>query len=183
MYQLDLNSRDVQHKEMLEQQYESIMQKYKSTRIDFQNLNTNLGYSEMQLTQTATRESNLLEAVTLLEMRLSTGESEYFDQDAKRVRALKSISKITKEFRNLNTTGRVPLTADEEDLKVRFLKDKTNTCIAQIIKLGNDVPELFNMVKELFFKVITKNYFFIFSMTSNHHHKLSQEASLDQKVQ
>ena len=150
IYQAELNGRDVQHKEMLNQQYEIIMEKYKSIRADYHRVNETLEQFERQLTQTCVRESNLLEAVTILEMRVSSCESELFDQEAKKTRALKSISKIVRDNKTLTGTE---LSAEEEDLKLRFLKDKTNTCIIQLIKLGKDYPELYQTVQELFTKV------------------------------
>lgn len=127
------------------------MEKYKTKRTDYQNANGHLVLLEQELDQISSRESNLLQAVTILEKKLQSTEKELKSQDEKKIRAIKSVKRIIKDLKQGRNVEDV--TDQEYDLKLRLLKDKTNAIIFELIRLGEEQPELHSFIEELFEKV------------------------------
>jgi sulfur relay (sulfurtransferase) DsrC/TusE family protein len=125
------------------------MEKYRARRVEYQQVNDSLMSAEKRLGFLLTRESNLLQAVTLLEKKLSTMEGDLKEQETKKNRAIKMVKKIIRDLKAQKPDQEVS-TEEELDLRLRLVKDKTNAAILEVIRLGDEHVELRPFIQGLF---------------------------------
>ncbi|KAJ3120103.1 Coiled-coil domain-containing protein 39, partial [Nowakowskiella sp. JEL0407] len=165
LYKAELNAKDVQHKELLDQEYRQIMEQYKLKRLEIQDMQNDLLETERQLASLTTEESQRLQTVQLLESKISTLQRESGDQEAKRDRALKLARKKAKEWRSkagaviASEGGKIfgpgivnekDATPEEIDVMVRYLKDVGTIMIGDLNKVAERYPELSMRIHHLF---------------------------------
>ncbi|KAJ3193569.1 Coiled-coil domain-containing protein 39 [Irineochytrium annulatum] len=146
IYKAELNSSDVQHKEMLEQQYRTAMEKYKEKRNELQALQHNLMNLERTLSAMNQDEAARTQAVAVIENKLASMEKELKEKDEKKERAWKQAIRSAKE---LKKSG-VDITADELDFRIRECKDLGTTVLSEITRVMEQYPEITNRVTELY---------------------------------
>ncbi|KAJ3041458.1 Coiled-coil domain-containing protein 39, partial [Rhizophlyctis rosea] len=99
LYRAELNSKDVQHKEMLEQQFRQVMERYKQKRHQIQSLQSSLLQIEQTLHSSSSEETTRMQNVNSLQSKLTLLQREISEQEEKKERALKSIGRVQKEVR------------------------------------------------------------------------------------
>ena len=87
LFKADLDTKDVQHKELLEQQYQAAIEKYKVKRQEMQKLQEDLAAMEGTLGGLTDDEAGKLQAINILEKRLQSLEKDLVDQESKLERA------------------------------------------------------------------------------------------------
>ncbi|KAI8853033.1 hypothetical protein BC829DRAFT_414156 [Chytridium lagenaria] len=146
LYRAELNATDVQHKEMLEQQYQTAMERYKAKRNEIQMMQYNLQELERALSNLSSDESARIQAITVIENKLASMDKELKDQESKRERAYKSAVRYSKELRKA-----VPESSkDEIDFKIRECKDLGNLVLTELTKIMEQYPEIVNRVSQLY---------------------------------
>ncbi|TPX65201.1 hypothetical protein SpCBS45565_g05309 [Spizellomyces sp. 'palustris'] len=142
LYKAEQNSKDIQHREMLEQQYRHTMERYKEKRDEIQSLQTALLNAEKTLSTLTNAESSRLQTMSLLEQKFNALQKDVAEQQAKRERAVKTVQRSAKE---------VGTKADEVELdfKVRELKELGNLAMEAIGKVVERRPEIGERVNQL----------------------------------
>ncbi|KAJ3295187.1 Coiled-coil domain-containing protein 39 [Borealophlyctis nickersoniae] len=144
LYRQELNSKDVQHKEMLAQQYRQAMERYKQKRAEIQTLQTNLLDLERTFHNTSAAEAAQMQSLSTLQLKLAAMQKEVSDQEEKRNRALRGIAKLQKEVRK---GGRETL--EEVDFGVRALKEVGNLVLGEVGRVGERWPDVGARVQQL----------------------------------
>ncbi|KAJ3043434.1 Coiled-coil domain-containing protein 39 [Rhizophlyctis rosea] len=149
LYKAELNSKDVQHKEMLEQQFRQVMERYKQKRQQIQSLQSSLLTIERTLSQTSTEETSRLTTVNALQQKLNLLTREISEQDEKRERALKNIGRYSREMKKDGGAGEDM----ETDMVIRNLKEIGDLALGECAKLGERWPEVGRRLEELLSEV------------------------------
>ncbi|KAL5037279.1 hypothetical protein BDV3_006797 [Batrachochytrium dendrobatidis] len=143
LYRAELDSKDIQHKEMLETEYRQVIENYKSKREIAQDLQQQLHQLEQLLIKTSGDESEKLKSVQLLEAKLQNIYREIQDQQIKRDRANKMIETASKKLRvskGQNARSQEP-TQEELDFGVRKAREVSTAILTELNKLGVRFPE------------------------------------------
>jgi len=142
IYKAELNSKDVQHQEMLNEQYKNTMNLYKEKREVLQDLQSDLANSERALSQITSEESARMQSTQILEVKLSSMKKDIAEQEAKRKRAKIAFSKLLKEVEKKFGSIEAAEGSDEiSDCKLRELKDKSNVFLTEANKIADLHPE------------------------------------------
>ncbi|KAJ3023472.1 Coiled-coil domain-containing protein 39 [Thoreauomyces humboldtii] len=136
LYKAELSSKDIQHREMLEQQYRHAMERYKSKRSEIQSLQHSLLTAEKQLLSTTTDEATRLQSVQTLESRLAALQREIADGNARHDRATKTVSRAAKDLRRAMNGPLGVATIEEKDFKVREMRELGNLAIEALMKVA-----------------------------------------------
>ncbi|KAJ3392845.1 hypothetical protein HDU84_003329 [Entophlyctis sp. JEL0112] len=151
LYKAELNATDVQHKENLEQQYRTVMEQYKVKRQDIQTIQTNLQALERTFNTVAADESSRLQAIHVIEAKLTSLDKEIREQEQKRDRAQKMVGKSAKEIRAAGTPA---IDVEELDFKIRECKDIGNLVQTELSRVMEQHPEITMKVMDLYTEVI-----------------------------
>ncbi|KAJ3117225.1 Coiled-coil domain-containing protein 39 [Phlyctochytrium bullatum] len=146
LYKAELNATDVQHKEMLEQ---TAMEKYKAKRNEIQYMQQSLQEMEKALSSISADESQRTQAIAVIENKIQTMSKELKEQESKRERAIKSVSKVSKELKKTSSEAVI----DELDFKIRQCKDLGNVVLTELTKVMEQYPEIVNRVTQLYTEV------------------------------
>ncbi|KAJ3076829.1 Coiled-coil domain-containing protein 39 [Podochytrium sp. JEL0797] len=156
LYKAELNASDVQHKELLEQQYRTVMERYKAKRQDIQTLQQNLQSLERTSASISSDESSRLQALGIIETKLSTMDKEIREQEAKRDRAYKSAIRAAKLLRQgSGGAGKSEgvESVEELDFRIRECKDLGNLVQTEISRIMDQHPEITMKVMDLYTQV------------------------------
>ncbi|KAJ1334667.1 hypothetical protein BSLG_007822 [Batrachochytrium salamandrivorans] len=151
LYRAELDSKDVQHKEMLETEYRQAMENYKIKREHIQDLQQKLQMYEHQLFQTSSDEAQMLQSVQLLESKLQLLAQEVQDQRVKQDRASKLIKTASRKLRvqqGQSAQSQEP-TTDELDFSARKTREIAAAVLTELNKLGMRIPEFGQQVNDL----------------------------------
>lgn len=149
LYKSELNSTDLQHKEMLELEYKSSMEKYKIKRQEIQDLQQQLVQLERSLSSITYDEGNRMQAIQALESRLVMISKELDDQRQKRERAYKQVHKMTKDLRK-GSGNAYTATNDELDIMIREHKEVSSMTLNELNKLSERYPGVAVLTQQLF---------------------------------
>ncbi|KAI8815709.1 uncharacterized protein EV422DRAFT_346127 [Fimicolochytrium jonesii] len=149
LYKAELSSKDVQHREMLEQQYRHAMERYRSKRSEIQDLQQDLQALERDLLARTNIESQEHQNVQSLENKLAALTKDITDQEAKRDRARKSVQRSAKEFRKMLGVAPTTVTDEELDFRIRELKETGNLALEALAKVGERDPALEQRLTQL----------------------------------
>ncbi|KAJ3177443.1 Coiled-coil domain-containing protein 39 [Geranomyces variabilis] len=149
LYKAELSSKDVQHREMLEQQYRHAMERYKSKRAEIQDLQSDLMSSEKHLLTLTSAESSRLQTVSALEAKLASLHRDIAGQEARLQRAQKTVGRAAKDLRKVRGGSATDDAGEEADFKVRQLKETGNIALEHLTKVAEKSPELAARVGEL----------------------------------
>ncbi|KAI9341964.1 coiled-coil domain-containing protein 39-like protein [Obelidium mucronatum] len=152
LYKAELNASDVQHKELLEQQYRTVMERYKAKRQDIQTLQQNLQSLERTFASISSDESSRLQAVNVINTKLSSMEKEIKDQEEKRDRAYKSAVRAAKALHQAAKSSGADANAsvEELDFRIRECKDLGNLVQTEISRIMDQHPEITMKVMDLY---------------------------------
>ncbi|KAJ1562136.1 Coiled-coil domain-containing protein 39 [Cladochytrium tenue] len=142
LYKAELNATDVQHKEMLEQQYAAAMERYKSRRNEIQAHQQSLTALEALLSEASNREAAVRGTSSASESRLAAATRDLREQELRRDRALRHAAAAAKAARNPPRPNTAPVAElDEIDLRVRLLRDLAATLYAEIGRALEPYPD------------------------------------------
>ncbi|KAJ3058607.1 Coiled-coil domain-containing protein 39, partial [Rhizoclosmatium hyalinum] len=154
LYKAELNASDVQHKDLLEQQYRTVMERYKAKRQDIQTLQQNLASLERTYTSISSDESSRLQAVNIIDTKLASMEKEIKDQEEKRDRAYRSAVRVAKQLHKAASTaasgGEAAASVEELDFRIRECKDLGNLVQTEISRIMDQHPEITMKVMDLY---------------------------------
>ncbi|KAJ3412119.1 Coiled-coil domain-containing protein 39 [Chytridiales sp. JEL 0842] len=148
LYKAELNANDVQHKEMLEQQYRAAMERYKAKRYEIQSMQQAIASLERTLSAQSAEEASKTQTINSKQAKILSMDRELKDQEAKRERAYKSVMKLMKEYRKAH--GNQEPTDEEIDFKIRECKDLGNLVQTEISRIMELHPEITMKVVELY---------------------------------
>ncbi|KAI8919782.1 hypothetical protein BC831DRAFT_99800 [Entophlyctis helioformis] len=149
LYKAELDSKDLQHKEMLETEYRQAMESYRSKREQIQDLQQQIQQLELALTQSASEEASKLQSVQLLTSKLQTLDREIQDQQVKRDRATKLIESSARSLRQKRGLGPHDVTTEEQDFAVRKAKEVGTALLTELGRVGMRVPEFNTQMQRL----------------------------------
>nr|KAJ3420255.1 Coiled-coil domain-containing protein 39 [Polyrhizophydium stewartii] len=142
LYKAELDSKDLQHKEMLETEYRQVMENYKAKREQIQDMQQRLQLLEQSLQQVSDEEASKLQSVQLLESRLQNLHREIQEHKVKRDRASKLIENASRQLRTKQGTGRPQEpTPDEHDFAVRKAREVGTAVLTELSRLATRAPE------------------------------------------
>ena len=141
MYKAELDSKDIQHKEMLEIEYRQVMENYKVKREQIQDLQQKLQLLEQELNEVSNSESQSLHAVQVLEARIQAIRREVEDQQVKCNRASKFVTSAAKKIRQTRGSSINKLTPEEKDFQVRKLREVGTAVMTELKRVGSKLPE------------------------------------------
>ncbi|KAI9358333.1 hypothetical protein DFJ73DRAFT_957800 [Zopfochytrium polystomum] len=153
LYKAELNATDVQHKEMLEQQYRAAMERYKVKRHEIQTLQQALTALERTLSNSVSEESIKQQVVAALDAQLSSLDREVADQTAKRDRAFKHAVSANRQMRKAaggGATALERLSTDELDFRLRECRDLGGLVHAELLRVLEQFPDAMARVPALF---------------------------------
>ncbi|KAJ3390261.1 Coiled-coil domain-containing protein 39 [Lobulomyces angularis] len=153
IYKAELNSKDVQHQEMLNEQYRNTMEHYKGKREELQDLQKNLNNLETTLGFITTDETQKMQQIQILEAKLNSLTKDTADQNMKLDRAKKNFSKMKKDYEKecIKDARDYSVEDNEEmaDLKVREYKDISNVAVTEILRISEKHTEATTRVGDL----------------------------------
>ncbi|KAI9007353.1 coiled-coil domain-containing 39-like protein [Gaertneriomyces semiglobifer] len=149
LYKAELSSKDLQHRDMLEQEYWHAMERYKHKRADIQSLQQELMEAEREFSAMTNQEASCLRTLQSLENGLAAMRKEVAQQQAKKERAAKSVQRSAKEFRKTLNLRAGELAEPESDFKIRELKEMGNLALEAIEKVTERHLELGPRVNQL----------------------------------
>lgn len=150
LHQADLDSKDVQHKELLDQQYRAAMEKYKAKRQELQSLQEELAFMERTLSMLTETEAARMQNISVYEKKLQAIEREINDQDQKRDRAKRRLTKFIKELHSIRDLPMDAMSEEELDIHYRYLKDYANSILVRIAEIEDQRPEISTKLQQLF---------------------------------
>ncbi|KAJ3398649.1 hypothetical protein CcCBS67573_g04288 [Chytriomyces confervae] len=148
LYKAELNASDIQHRDLLEQQYRTVMERYKAKRQDIQTLQQNLTSLERTYQSISGDESSRLQAVNLIETKLTAMEKDIKEQEEKRDRAYKSAVRVAKMLQKSSNAANT--TVEELDFRIRECKDLRNLIQTEIARIVDQHPEITMKVMDLY---------------------------------
>ncbi|KAJ3100782.1 Coiled-coil domain-containing protein 39 [Phlyctochytrium planicorne] len=146
LYKAELNATDVQHKEMLEQQYQTAMERYKAKRNEIQMMQHNLQALDKSLSTISSEETAKIQAITIIETKLASMDKELKEQQSKRERAFKTALRNSKDLRKSSPD----MAIDEVDFKIRECKDLGNLVLSELTRIMEQYPEIVHRVTQLY---------------------------------
>ncbi|KAJ3311127.1 Coiled-coil domain-containing protein 39 [Blyttiomyces sp. JEL0837] len=155
LYKAELNATDVQHKEMLEQQYRAAMERYKARRQEIQTHQENLLSLERALSSISSDESSRIQAVNVIQNKLNSMDKEIKEQAVKRDRAFKQCNKNAKEMRERSKQQQQSdqdsgVAFEEMDFKIRECKDLGNLVQSELARIVEQFPEASIKIMDLY---------------------------------
>ncbi|KAJ3086550.1 hypothetical protein HK100_008668, partial [Physocladia obscura] len=123
------------------------MERYKAKRQDIQTLQQNLKSLERTYNSVASDESSRLQAVNVIDTKLSSLEKEIKDQEEKRDRAYKSAIRASKI---LKSSQKEFGAFEELDFRIRECKDLGNLVQTEISRIMDQHPEITMKVMDLY---------------------------------
>eukprot|EP00842_Homolaphlyctis_polyrhiza_P005206 jgi/Hompol1/5687/HPOL_004624-RA len=149
LYKAEMNSKDVQHKEMLETEYRQVMENYKTKREQIQDLQQQLQQLEINLMQSSNEEAERLQSVQLLEARLQTLDREIQEQQVKRNRAIKMTETLARQLRTKAGSAASTPIPEEQDFAVRKAREVSTAVLTELNRVGLRLPEFNVLLQDL----------------------------------
>ncbi|KAI8810778.1 hypothetical protein BJ742DRAFT_174764 [Cladochytrium replicatum] len=156
LYKAELNNKDVQHKEMLDQQYRLMMERYKAKRQEIQDFQHDLLQLERALASLSNEEAERVRSVQIFETKVKTMGREIKDQRSKSERAEQQWKRQIKEWRKKHPSSTTPagsMTSEELDIFVRQAKELGSILISELMKGADSNPGIALFVQQLFQQV------------------------------
>ena len=140
IYKAELDSKDIQHKEMLEQQFSQVMEAYKSKREVIQDFQQQLLGMEKELAEVSGKETERLQTVQLLQSKIHSLTNDVTEFENKKERAKKSITRSSLEWHK--KVGVDPKTAlpEEKDFIVRKMKELGTIALTELNRVIEKTP-------------------------------------------
>ena len=140
LYQYEVNSSDVQHKEMLDKEYQQVLKTFKQKRDAIQKVQGRISLLEQIFAAETSKESDKLQMVQVLEAKCDAIKREIDNQALKKERALTMARKACKQVRKI--TGSTERTAEELEIFTKTAKEVGTLALKDLEKLSNSHPEL-----------------------------------------
>ncbi|TPX30667.1 hypothetical protein SmJEL517_g05809 [Synchytrium microbalum] len=131
VYKSEVDAKDVQHKQMLEQQYNAIMSQTRLCTMEADRIRSSLSELESKISELSKRETHLVSSTQHLETRLTSLRKDVDDLQARRTRASNQVVKMAKDLRKARD-GEVR--HDELDLAIRTGRDVLSVSVDAIVK-------------------------------------------------
>ncbi|KAJ3349807.1 Coiled-coil domain-containing protein 39 [Kappamyces sp. JEL0680] len=140
LYRAELDGNDLQHKEMLENEYQQVIDSFKKKRATIQDLQLKLQQSERIYASESAKEAEKLQEMQLVEARCDAISRDVDEQAKKRARALQFVRKASKQLRH--KAGASGPTAVEQDLLIRTYRDIGTLALKDLQLLGQSFPDI-----------------------------------------
>jgi len=149
----EITRKETEQKEILEQQYQSAVNKYKEKRqeiLDFQDV---LAHLEKVISSLAEDEKNHLQNIGFLESKIGTITKELDEQEQKKKRIFKITEKMIQDIKKKKGLKKNDILPEEFEVSLKELKEFYSMIINKIAELTNDNPELKEKIDEEFEKI------------------------------
>ncbi len=148
LYRAELDGNDLQHKQILDNEYQQVMDSFKKKRTIIQDLQLKLQDSERVYSAESSKEATSLQQIQTLEAKCEAVTRDIEDQGKKRSRALKFIRKASKQLRQKE--GTTSTTSIEQDFLIRSYREVGSLAMKDLELLGQAYPELQGKVSSSF---------------------------------
>ncbi|KAJ2999895.1 Coiled-coil domain-containing protein 39 [Globomyces sp. JEL0801] len=138
LYQAELDSKDIQHKDMLDSEYRQTMEAFKKKRTTIQDLQQSLQDFEREFSSQSTKEAHKLQQLQVLEAKSKAVQNEIDEQLKKKHRAWNFVRKYCKAHRK----GLAHPTFDEQDLLIRSFREIGTIALTDLMRLTERFPEI-----------------------------------------
>ncbi|KAI8910339.1 hypothetical protein EDD86DRAFT_138178 [Gorgonomyces haynaldii] len=173
LYQAELDSKDVQHKEMLDAEFRKIMDSFKSKRNHIQELQQQLSTLEQRLSSETGQETQHIQQLQLMQAKVQTTQRDIQDQTQKKQRALNAVQRYVKILRS-QTADKTP---EEMDILLRNLKDIGTIVLTELNKLMIHEADLVVPIKTLMAQIGIAQPSRVVSRASSRQSNVSQLSS------
>ncbi|KAJ3323692.1 Coiled-coil domain-containing protein 39 [Boothiomyces sp. JEL0866] len=147
LFKAELDSKDVQHKEMLDAEYSQVMDSFKKKRAEIQDLQLTLQEVESRYNMNTQQEAGKLQEVQVMEAKCEAVKAEIEEQGKKRNRAVQFIRKASKLLRKEQQRGTI--THEEQDFLIRALKDIGTIALNDLKRFAEKNPEVAEKLQSL----------------------------------
>lgn len=125
------------------------MERYKTKRMEIQDLQQDLMQAEKSLSSMTNEEANRLQSIQVLENKLASLQKDVVDQEAKQERAQKTVQRSAKDLRKRLGVPQGQIASEELDFKVRELKEMGNLALEALARVTERRPEIVPRVNQL----------------------------------
>ncbi|KAJ3260491.1 Coiled-coil domain-containing protein 39 [Boothiomyces macroporosus] len=147
LFKAELDSKDVQHKEMLDAEYSQVMDSFKKKRAEIQDLQLALQEIESRYNINTQQEASKLQEVQVMEAKCEAVKGEIEEQGKKRNRAVQFMRKASKLLRKQQQRSTV--THEEQDFLIRALKDIGSIALNDLKRFAEKNPEIAEKLQSL----------------------------------
>lgn len=147
LYRAEVDGNDLQHKEMLDTEYQQVIDSFKRKRTLIQDLQLQLQDSERAFSTISAKEAEKLQQVHVLEAKCDAVSRDLEEQAIKRSRALQFAHKAAKQLRKKEAT--TTITTIEQDFMIRAVRELGTLALQDLEKLMQTYPDIEGRIRGL----------------------------------